>query len=170
MLFHEFSRGALITEKIAFSWPHLICRISFTTRCHGFPSLRFPWGHHGLFCKSPCDSFVLQNVGSAETPKSAFENALSVIFSFSFFYFLVRPWPTPFLYLHIFEMRFHWLSSTVIFWTLGLPGTIFFHSDFGSHFFYSGSFKCIHLNEKLLLYCTACCLSLGAIAHSIIVI
>lgn len=138
MFFLEFSREALITEKNCFFMTsfNMQNKLHYQVLWFSFTeiSLRTSWP----LCKSPCDSFVLQNLGSAETPKSAFENAISVTFSFSFFYFSVRPQPTPFLCLHTFEMRFHWLSSTVMFWTLGLPGTIFFHSDFGSHFFILG--------------------------------
>lgn len=150
-------------KKIAFSWPHLICRISFTTRCHGFPSLRFPWGHYGLFCKSPCDSFVLQNVGSAETPKSAFENALFVIFFFLFLLFFSEASANPFsVSAHIWnEVSLAVFHSHIL--NPGASWNNFLPLRFWLSLFYSGSFKCIHLNEKLPLYCTARCLSLGTI-------
>lgn len=115
-------------------------------------SLRTSWP----LCKSPCDSFVLQNVGSAETPNSAFGNVLSVIFhspqwdqgqpfsciciylKWGFTGSLPQPHSEPWGFPEQF-------SSTQI-----LPLTL-----------YSVSFTCINLNEKLFLYCIECSLSLS---------
>lgn len=128
-------------------------------------SLRTSWP----LCKSPCDSFVLQNVGSAETPKSAFENALSVIFFFLFLLFFSETSANPFpVSAHIWnEVSLAVFHSHVL--NPGASRNNFLPLRFWLSLFYSGSFKLTYLNEKLLLYCTACCLYLGTAARFIIV-
>lgn len=111
-------------------------------------SLRTFWP----LCKSSCDSFVLlQNVGYAETPNSAFGNIPSTTTPFPPFPPSVRPRSTSFLHLHKLEMQLRWLSSIAKFFTLGFPRTIFLCSGFASCFLL-WVFNCIHLNDKLCLY------------------
>lgn len=129
-------------------------------------SLRTSWP----LCKSLCDSFVLQNPGSAETPKSAFENALSVIFFFLFLLFFSETSANTFpvsahiwnevslavFHSHILNPRASWNDFLPLRFWLSL------------FFIYSGSFKCIHLNENLLLYCILHAISVLELLHTLL--